>query len=356
MGWAYRTFVRPVQRLQTSEGAHGRALRMLRLASSNRVGRGVLRRLYRPRRAEPVHIWGLNFPNRFGLAAGMDKRAEALRGWESIGFGFIEVGGVTMHAQEGNPKPRMFRDNRSRSLINRMGFNNDGSDAVAQRIRKDLARRGRLDCPLFVNLGKSKITPNEDALVDYATSMERLHDVVDGYVVNVSSPNTPNLRELQHETALESLITGLAVRLRELNERVEVPRPMLVKFAPDLDVEVLLGMVDVARNAGADGVVLANTTVHRGPAEHPSQARFLAEKGGLSGPPLKDRSTALIRAVHEHTGGDWPIIGVGGISTAADAQEKLDAGACLLQAYSSFVFEGPSLVRNVVDGMASTSP
>jgi len=355
MGWAYRTFVRPVQRLQSSEGAHGRALRMLRLASGTRAGQAALRRLYKPKQAESVEVWGLHFPNCFGLAAGMDKRAEALRGWSSIGFGFIEVGGVTMHAQEGNPKPRMFRDDRSRSLINRMGFNNDGSEAVAERISKDLSKRGTLPCPLFVNLGKSKITPNEDALSDYATSMQRLHHVVDGFVVNVSSPNTPNLRDLQHESMLGDLLEGLSKVLSDLNDTVESPRPMLVKFAPDLDVPTLLAMVDVARNAGADGVVLTNTTVERGPAEHPDHARFLAEKGGLSGAPLKDRSTALIQAVHDHTSGSWPIIGVGGISNAKDAQEKLDAGATLLQAYSAFVFEGPSLVRNVVDGLASTS-
>ena len=355
MGWAYRTFVRPVQRLQSSEGAHGRALRMLRLASATRAGQAALRRLYKPKQAESVEVWGLHFPNCFGLAAGMDKRAEALRGWSSIGFGFIEVGGVTMHAQEGNPKPRMFRDDRSRSLINRMGFNNDGSEAVAERISKDLSKRGSLPCPLFVNLGKSKITPNEDALSDYATSMQRLHHVVDGFVVNVSSPNTPNLRDLQHESMLGDLLEGLSKVLSDLNDTVESPRPMLVKFAPDLDVPTLLAMVDVARNAGADGVVLTNTTVERGPAEHPDHARFLAEKGGLSGAPLKDRSTALIQAVHDHTSGSWPIIGVGGISNAKDAQEKLDAGATLLQAYSAFVFEGPSLVRNVVDGLASTS-
>ncbi len=261
-----------------------------------------------------------------------------------------------MHAQEGNPKPRMFRDDRSRSLINRMGFNNDGSDAVAKRISRDLSKRGSLPCPLFVNLGKSKITPNEEALSDYATSMHRLHHVVDGFVVNVSSPNTPNLRDLQHESALGDLLEGLSKVLSDLNAGAKIPRPMLVKFAPDLDVATLLGMVDVAREAGADGVVLSNTTVERGPAEHPSQIPFLAEKGGLSGAPLKDRSTALIQAVHDHTNGAWPIIGVGGISTAKDAQEKLDAGATLLQAYSAFVFEGPSLVRNVVDGLASTSP
>jgi dihydroorotate dehydrogenase len=180
--------------------------------------------------------------------------------------------------------------------------------------------------------------------------------VVDGFVVNVSSPNTPNLRDLQHESALGDLLKGLSKVLSDLNVNAATPRPMLVKFAPDVDVTTLLGMVDVAREAGADGVVLSNTTVERGAAEHPSQVAFLAEKGGLSGAPLKDRSTALIQAVHDHTNGAWPIIGVGGISTAQDAQEKLDAGATLLQAYSAFVFEGPSLVRNVVDGLAPTSP
>ena len=356
MGWPYRTFVRPIQRLQSSEGAHGRALRMLRLASATAPGRAMLRWLYRPKKAESVEVWGLNFPNRFGLAAGMDKRAEALRGWSSIGFGFIEIGGVTMHAQDGNPKPRMFRDDRSRALIKRMGFNNDGSEAVANRIRDHVKRKGPLPCPVLANLGKSKVTPNEEALLDYATSMERLHDVVDGFVVNVSSPNTPNLRDLQHEATLKTLLEGLATRLDVMNSGHSTPRPMLVKFAPDLAEATLLRMVDVARHAGADGVVLTNTTVERGEPTHPAQAQFLAETGGLSGAPLKDRSTEMIRAVHEHTNGSWPIIGVGGISTAADAKEKLDAGATLLQAYSAFVFEGPSLVRSVVDGLAQTSP
>ena len=355
MGWPYRTFVRPIQRLQSSEGAHGRALRMLRIASATAPGRAMLRLLYHPKKGEAVQVWGLEFPNRFGLAAGMDKRAEALRGWSSIGFGFIEIGGVTMHAQAGNPKPRMFRDDRSRSLINRMGFNNDGSEAVAERIRHHIRRKGPLPCPVLANLGKSKITPNEDALVDYATSMERLHDVVDGFVVNVSSPNTPNLRDLQHEETLKGLLEGLATRLNEMNTGHPTPRPMLVKFAPDLAEDALLRMVDVARAAGADGVVLTNTTVQRDAPTHPTHAEFLAEAGGLSGAPLKDRSTAMIRAVHEHTNGTWPIIGVGGISTAADAREKLEAGATLLQAYSAFVFEGPSLVRNVVDGLEKSS-
>ena len=222
-----------------------------------------------------------------------------------------------------------------------MGFNNDGSEAVAERIRHHIRRKGPLPCPVLANLGKSKITPNEEALVDYATSMERLHDVVDGFVVNVSSPNTPNLRDLQHEEALKGLLEGLALRLDGLNSGHSTPRPMLVKFAPDLDKDALFRMVDVARAAGADGVVLTNTTVQRDAPTHPAQAEFWRKPGPFWAP-LKDRSTAMIRAVHEHTNGTWPIIGVGGISTAADAREKLEAGATLLQAYSAFVFEGPS--------------
>ena len=345
MGWPYRTFVRPIQRLQSSEGAHGRALRMLRIASATSPGRAMLRLLYHPKKGEAVQVWGLEFPNRFGLAAGLDKRAEALRGWSSIGFGFIEIGGVTMHAQAGNPKPRMFRDDRSRSLINRMGFNNDGSEAVAERIRHHIRRKGPLPCPVLANLGKSKITPNEDALVDYATSMERLHDVVDGFVVNVSSPNTPNLRDLQEKKPLMTLLQTLQAE----NQKHQNPKPILLKIAPDLTDTQLLDIIDIVSDTKIDGVIATNTTIARNGLQ--SDSAICAEKGGLSGKPLSNRSTDVIRFLHTNSKGSFPIIGVGGIHTPQDAIDKLEAGASLLQIYTGFVYEGPGMVKRILKAL-----
>jgi dihydroorotate dehydrogenase len=317
------------------------------------LGRVLLRRRYAPRVADPVDLWGLHFENRFGLAAGMDKRAEAMKGWAALGLGFVEVGGVTAHAQPGNPKPRMFRLDSHRLLVNRMGFNNDGCEAVAKRIAK--VRASNIDLPpLFVNLGKSKITDNADAVDDYAASLRALHHVVDGFVVNVSSPNTPGLRDLQHEHTLSALLASLRHLCSSLDDEVPLPRPLLVKFAPDMEDEELLRLVDVARAAGCDGVVVSNTTVQRPATTSVKASKVLGQAGGLSGAPLAERSTAMIRCVSEHTGGSWPIIGVGGIMSGEDAIEKIHAGAHLVQAYSGFVFEGLGLIRTVTHALAKT--
>ena len=353
MGWAHRRVVLPMLRLVGSERAHSLAIRSLKVTSSMSLGRVLLRRRYAPRVADPVDLWGLHFENRFGLAAGMDKRAEAMKGWAALGLGFVEVGGVTAHAQPGNPKPRMFRLDSHRLLVNRMGFNNDGCEAVAKRIAK--VRASNIDLPpLFVNLGKSKITDNADAVDDYAASLRALHHVVDGFVVNVSSPNTPGLRDLQHEHTLSALLASLRHLCSSLDDEVPLPRPLLVKFAPDMEDEELLRLVDVARAAGCDGVVVSNTTVQRPATTSVKASKVLGQAGGLSGAPLAERSTAMIRCVSEHTGGSWPIIGVGGIMSGEDAIEKIHAGAHLVQAYSGFVFEGLGLIRAVTHTLAKT--
>ena len=211
MGIGYRTLVRPALRIQDSEKAHSRALLMLRLFSSNPLFRGILSLLYRPNKNLQIKCFGHSFRHPFGSAAGLDKRAEALRGWEAIGLSFIEIGGVTEHEQDGNPKPRMFRADSSRSLVNRMGFNNPGSQKVAAKLAHHFSRHGSPNAPLWANLGKSKVTSLNDAPSDYATSMNRLWNYCDIFVINVSSPNTPNLRELQHDDALESVIQACQV-------------------------------------------------------------------------------------------------------------------------------------------------
>ncbi|MGY8728734.1 MAG: dihydroorotate dehydrogenase (quinone), partial [Candidatus Poseidoniales archaeon] len=250
MGIGYRVFVRPTLRVQDSEKAHGRALLMLRAFSSNPLTRGVLSLLYRPRKKLPIHCFGQTYQHPFGNAAGLDKRAEALRGWEAIGVSFIEIGGVTEHEQDGNPKPRMFRATPSRSLVNRMGFNNPGSQKVAQQLQQHFAKFGSPSVPLWANLGKSKITSLEDAPNDYAQTMDRLWDFCDVFVINVSSPNTPNLRELQHDTALESIIDSCTLVNQKNAESTQSKiKPLLVKISPDLSDEQLVAIVKTARDA-----------------------------------------------------------------------------------------------------------
>ena len=348
MGWPYRSFVRPVQRLQSSEGAHGRALRMLRLASSTKPGRGILRRLYRPKKAKVVNVWGLSFPNRFGLAAGMDKKAEAIRGWESIGFGFVEVGGVTMHAQQGNPKPRMFRDDRSRSLINRMGFNNDGAQALRRTLeRQRLDPPGRRPAVLGINVGKSKVTALEQAPEDYASSLELLAPLADYAVINVSSPNTPGLRDLQDSSQLRRLVE----RLR----RLPACPPLLVKIAPDLEDEAIDGIARLAFEEGLAGVIAVNTSLDRLGLEQRrllQTGRTLAEEaGGLSGAPLRQRALEVIRRLRASAGPALTLIGVGGIDSAETAWERITAGASLIQLYTGWIFQGPDLVPRILEGL-----
>jgi dihydroorotate dehydrogenase len=352
MGVGYRWFGRPLLRFQDSEKAHGRSLSLLRLFSSNPVSRTVLKLLYKPRRSLPVEVFGHTYAHPFGLAAGMDKNAKALRGWEATGLAFVEIGGVTMLEQTGNPKPRMFRAPKAQALVNRMGFNNNGSEKIQAALKHHFNRYGRPSIPLWVNLGKSKMTPLDDAPKDYATTMERLWAYGDVFVINVSSPNTPNLRELQGDEGLKSILLACQeVNTTQSTTTQTDKKPILVKVAPDMTAEQLVHIAQTAKSNGADGIVVSNTTVERPDASHARDAAVFAEQGGMSGQPLKERSTSMIKTVRQATGPDWPIIGVGGIASADDAWEKIAAGATLVQAYSGFVFEGPALTKTIVNGL-----
>jgi len=333
MGLGYSLFVRPFLAIMDSEKAHKRALLGLRIVTFTILGRMVLRLLYRPKPLQ-INTLEMEFSNPLGLAAGMDKKAEAMRGWETLGFGFIEIGGITEHQQDGNPKPRMFRSPKHKALINRMGFNNPGSSNMATH----LSKTKKPNVPLFLNVGKSKITSLEDAHLDYAKTVERCESYVDGFVINVSSPNTPNLRELQKDEDLARIIEAVKLHSKE--------KPVLIKIAPDLEDMQIKSIVDTARNLGCAGIVATNTTVSR-----PDERGIMSENGGLSGQPLNSRSTEIIRLIADHTDGKWPIIGVGGISTADDAWDKITNGASLIQIYSSMVFDGASVIKTIVNGL-----
>jgi dihydroorotate dehydrogenase len=294
-------------------------------------------------------LWGVTFPNPVGLAAGFDKNGALPHVWAALGFGFAELGTVTAEAQAGNPPPRLFRLPAEHGLLNRLGFNNDGAAAVARDLRERL-RQHRPAIPLGINLGKSRLTPLERAVDDYRASLSALFDCADYVVVNVSSPNTPGLRDLQAEAQLAPLLEALLADCRRLAaERGVAPRPLLVKVAPDLSDDGLRAVADVALGCGAAGLIATNTTVDRSvlPHGHP----LAGEAGGVSGAPLRQRATTVIRRLYRLSGGRLPIIGVGGIFSAADAYEKIRAGASLVQVYTGFIYEGPGLPRRICRGL-----
>jgi dihydroorotate dehydrogenase len=288
-------------------------------------------------------VFGLKFKNPVGLAAGFDKNGLMIKEMANMGFGFVEVGTVTPLSQLGNPKPRMFRLPADEALINRMGFNNGGVDALVERIadyrNTSAAKSQRI--VIGGNIGKNKITPNDEAVNDYIICFDKLFDVVDYFVVNVSSPNTPGLRELQEKGPLLHILDTLQKR----NHKNGVSRPILLKIAPDLTNEQLNDIVDMVQQSGIAGVIATNTTISRDGLQSPAKVK--TETGGLSGKPLTQRSTEVISYLHKKSKGSFPIIGVGGIHSAGDALEKLKAGASLVQLYTGFIYEGPGLIGKI---------
>lgn len=288
-------------------------------------------------------VFGIKFKNPVGLAAGFDKNGEYIEALSNIGFGFIEVGTVTPLPQPGNDKPRMFRLPKDEALINRMGFNNKGVDTMAERLR--LVKKNHPHIVVGGNIGKNKNTPNEDAVSDYIKCFDKLFDVVDYFVVNVSSPNTPGLRALQEKEPLKNILNTLQQR----NRKNDISRPILLKIAPDLTDAQLDDIIEIVTETKIAGVIATNTTISR---ENLSSNKILAdEMGGLSGKPVQKRSTEVIRYLSEKSNKAFPIIGVGGIHTVEDAQEKLKAGAALIQLYTGFIYEGPGLIRRICKGL-----
>ena len=282
-------------------------------------------------------VFGLKFKNPVGLAAGLDKDAKLYKELGNLGFGFIEIGTLTPKPQDGNPKKRLFRLREDGGLINRMGFNNGGVAEAVERLKKNPKGKGHV--LIGGNIGKNKVTPNEDAVSDYEICFDALYDYVDYFVVNVSSPNTPNLRELQDKEPL----TQLLQTLQDKNQAKPVQKPILLKIAPDLTDSQLLDIIDIVQTTKIAGVIATNTTISR----EGLQSENKKETGGLSGKPLTKRSTEVIRFLSEKSNKAFPIIGVGGIHTTEDAIEKLEAGASLIQLYTGFIYEGPGLIKAI---------
>jgi dihydroorotate dehydrogenase len=349
MSWIYRHAIRPGLFTQDAEGAHDFALKKLADASHSDLAGKIISAFFAAPEL-PVELFGLRFSNPVGLAAGLDKHAAAVPIWEKLGFGFCELGGVTGQPQPGNPPPRMFRAVADEAIVNRMGFNNSGAEAMAQTLA-GWKKSGRWPHhPVGLNLGKSKITPLEQAAEDYAHSFRLLKDFADFFVVNVSSPNTPGLRQLQDKAALDEIFAALQ-EAQSPTSGAQSQKPILVKVAPDLSFAALDEILELTAPRAIAGIVATNTTITRPPANTPALQKVYAETGGLSGKPLRARSTEIVRHLYKQTGGRLPIIGVGGIFSADDAWEKITAGASLVQIYSGLVYEGPGLAKAIVTGL-----
>ncbi len=296
-------------------------------------------------------VFGLSFPNPIGLAAGFDKNAVAVPALAALGFGFVEIGAVTRQPQPGNPRPRLFRVVSDEALINRMGFNNQGAAAVASR----LASQSPVPIPVGVNLGKSKVTPLDQAVDDYLGSLDLLYPWGDYFAVNISSPNTPGLRELQQRDRLDALLAALTARLRERAAKAgrARPKPLLVKVAPDLDARALDDIVAVSLERGASGLIAVNTTIARDALSAWVPQSLREQAGGLSGRPLHARAVEVVAQLHQRAGDRLPIIGSGGVFCADDARRLFDAGASLIQLYTGFIYEGPTIARDICRDLAA---
>jgi dihydroorotate dehydrogenase len=324
----YKDLVRPALFLADPEAVHHMAMALLRAFGPLLAPLSVA-----PDPRLERTVFGVKFPHPVGLAAGFDKNAVALRAWQGLGFGFVEAGTITARAQPGNPKPRIFRIPEYEALINRLGFNNDGADAVAARLQK-LRQSGRWPgIPVGINLGKSKITALEEATRDYLLSFQRLYQFGDYFVLNVSSPNTPGLRALQARAALDELIGAI-------QRHNPAKRPLLVKIAPDLEWGPIEEILELVTSHECAGIIATNTTL-----DHSAVPESQRQQGGLSGRPLRNRSTEIVRFLTKRS--SIPVIAVGGIHDVDSALEKFDAGAALVQLYTGFIYEGPGLIREI---------
>lgn len=326
-----------------AERVHYFSMNSLRILCAIPGVRRLLANSFKPK-DNPVQAFGLTFRNPVGLAAGFDKNAMYLDLLDMIGFGHVEIGTVTPLAQAGNDKPRLFRLPQDKAIINRMGFNNDGMDAIVTRLHQWRKQHPRSKMIIGGNIGKNKITPNEDAWMDYVKCFRALHPYVDYFIVNVSSPNTPGLRELQEKPALEKIFHALKAE----NAQLAKPLPLLLKIAPDLTNEQLDDICSLAIELKLDGLVATNTTISR---DHLSTVSVNRSQeigaGGLSGKPIKERSTEVLNYLHKHTNGQITLIGSGGVFTSEDAKQKLDHGAKLVQVWTGFIYEGPYIVKNI---------
>lgn len=336
MSFLYDKILRPLAFRVDAETAHEIGMKALKMGLAGRFDPGP--------DFEMSERFGLRFRNPLGIAAGFDKNAVAVNRLADLGFGFVEVGTVTLKPQPGNEKPRMFRLPADKALINRLGFNNEGAAAAVERL-KSIERR----CIVGVNIGKNKDVPNEEAVENYLACFDIVHPVADYITLNISSPNTPDLRELQKGESFEELIRTLSARNSELAAGGK-KKPLLVKIAPDLTESEIETIADVCIRLGVDGIIATNTTISRTGLRTPDVENIGA--GGLSGQPLAKRSTEVVSLLYRHSNGKLPIIGVGGIFTAEDAFEKIAAGACLLQAYTGFIYSGPRFASDVCRGLA----
>jgi dihydroorotate dehydrogenase len=328
------------------ESIHYFSMNLLKTVCSIGLLKKIIQKLYTPVYAASTatRLFNLTFTNKIGLGAGFDKNAKNLRELECLGFGFVEIGTVTPLPQPGNDKPRLFRLPKDKALINRMGFNNDGVKQIAKRLKEWKEKKNNSKLIIGGNIGKNKITPNEEAWRDYEICFNELHHYVDYFVVNVSSPNTPGLRELQEKESLRKILGHLQM----INNAKAVAKPILLKIAPDLTKEQIDDVIDLALEIKLDGLVATNTTINREELSERSKVKSQnIGAGGLSGLPIKKRSTEIIKYISEKTRGEIPIIASGGIFTGADAQEKLAAGASLVQVWTGFIYEGPGIVKNI---------
>ncbi len=365
MSWFYKKFIRPILFKFDPERIHNITITALSKIGRSRVLCDGLRDFFGPE-SMPVEAFGIRFPNPAGLAAGMDKDAVAVPVWEAMGFGFVEVGAITYHPQPGNPPPRVFRIVKEEAIINRMGFNNKGAVEISNQVRMLQEQDLWANIPVGVNIGKSKITSIEQAAEDYEKTFRLLWGLFDFFVVNVSSPNTPGLRQLQDKEELAKILGALNSARQELLCQTEAPdghtdntstagvrgkKPILVKIAPDLSYQAIEELLYLCKEQGVSGIVATNTTITRPQTDDPEVAKAYTQEGGLSGRPLKDRATEIIRFIYRQTKGSLPVIGVGGIFTPEDAWEKITAGATLIQVYTGLVYEGPFIAKNIVNGL-----